>query len=322
MGNTNAIQTRTTPKDFFLQLGSVVGLYISVISLLTLLFQIINVVIPDVVERAYYYDPYSGALRFAIASLIVVFPIFLLISWLLEREYVKNPAKHELSVKRWLTYITLFVAGVAIVIDVIVLLNVFLNGELALRFFLKVLAVLVVVGVVFGYYIYDLRRTVGEKRNIQKIFFWGSVVVVLASIIGGFAIIGSPATQRDLRLDRERVQDLDMIQYQILSYWQKTDELPENLSALNDPLFGFIVPEDPETGESYEYHALSNLSFELCAIFAKDGSEVESTPEFSRAFPGLDGNWQHGAGRKCFERVIDPERHSLPESANVKPRAF
>ena len=123
MENT-PIKPKVTPKDFFLWLGAMVALYVSVISLLTLYFQYINHLFPDALN--YYVDPYSGAIRSAIASLIVITPLYIFLTRLLNKEIREHAEKKELWVRRWLIYITLFVAGITLAIDLIFLINTFL----------------------------------------------------------------------------------------------------------------------------------------------------------------------------------------------------
>ncbi len=295
---------KTTPKDFFLHLGAIATLYISAISLITLLFQIVNVAFPDIVYG--YVDPYSSGIRWAIASLLIIFPLFILLSWLLEREYKQIPDKRTLPVKRWLTFFTLFLTGAAIAVDLIVLINSFLGGETTTRFFLKVAAVLVVTGGVFGYYLWDLRRNVvpGDKR--PKIFAIVAVVAVVASIVGGFLIMGSPTTQRELRLDEQKIGNLQEIQSQVTYYWQMKRVLPAKIEDLNSSLTGFYAPTDPETGMNYEYKKVSDLSFELCADFNREASQTASTAAYYPKIGAATENWQHGVGRTCFTRTIDP----------------
>jgi hypothetical protein len=60
-------------------------------------------------------------------------------------------------VRRWLTYLTMFVAASILIGDVISLVYTVLGGELTVRFVLKVLTVGAIAGSVFGYYMWDLR---------------------------------------------------------------------------------------------------------------------------------------------------------------------
>ncbi|HEY4479147.1 MAG TPA: DUF5671 domain-containing protein [Candidatus Paceibacterota bacterium] len=296
------ISIRMTPKDFFLHLGVVAGLYVSSISLLALLFQIINSAFPDALES--YRDPYSSGIRFAIASLIIIYPSFIFLSWLLNRDYEKTPPKRELGIRKWLVYFTLFVAGIAVVIDLIILINTFLSGEVTVRFILKVIAVLVVAGFIFGYYLSDLKQKTPRSRN--KVVAIIVSIIVLASIVSGFVIMGSPGSQRDRRLDEYRVNHLQSIQSEVIYYWQRKEKLPATLGDLEDPVRGFMMPNDPETDAAYEYEILAPESFRLCATFKTDSTATGKVPQPSGPYYGNE-TWSHGTGRVCFDRPIDKD---------------
>ncbi len=314
---------KTTPKDFFLQLGVMVALYVSVISLVNLLFQTINYAFPD--KLAYYGDPYSTGIRLAIASLVIIFPLFLALSWINGREFARECEKRELPIRRWLVYLTLFVAGIAVVVDLIMLVNTFLSGEITTRFTLKVLTMLLVAGGVFGYFLYDLRHKEAVGRK-DKIFAVGALIVVLGSIIWGFAIMGSPATARNRQFDDRRVSDLQNIQWQIINFWQQKEKIPASLSDMEDSISGWRAPVDPDTDAVYEYRrATDSLAFELCAVFSRntigERERLEGRGGFGGSYsansiskPIYDAygtqkieNWEHAKGRACFSRTIDPD---------------
>ena len=309
---------RITAKDFFLHSAILVTLYMSVVSVITLLVQTINAAFPDVLEQSYYYSyqGYSSGMRFAVASLIIVFPVFILLSWWNHRQIARAPELRDLSIRKWFNYLTLFLAGATIVGDLIAFLNTFLGGEISLRFILKVLAVLVVSGFVFLYHLYELRGQVADK-NTYRLFRVLSILVVLGAIIWSFVVIGSPATVRAYRLDETRVANLSDIQWQIVNYWQTKRALPTKLSDLEDSISGYGVPVDPETKSSYEYRSLAPLKFELCATFtmpSRSGSmAIEKYPPVS----GTTESWEHPTGKYCFERTIDPERYPLADSKSV-----
>lgn len=309
---------KTSPKDFFLYIAVFAALYVSAISILRLWFEVINTAVPDPLAQSpyYYYGGFaSSSLRLAVASLVVVFPLYLVFSRFLEKEVHREPSKRGLWVRKWLTYLTLFVAGVTLTVDLIVLVNTFLGGEITLRFVLKVFAILVVAAAVFGRYFFDVRKeAVGEEKRM-RLFAWGTSGVVVLSIVGSFFIIGSPMNARLARFDAQRLSDLQTLQWQVITYWQQKEALPTALENLESPLTGFVAPRDPQTAAAYEYRALSDLSFELCATFSLEGASSSVSgkyPGVSMPYPGYpgmeaDANWEHGTGRACFERTIDPD---------------
>lgn len=339
-GGSGAIfsKVRTSPKDFFLHLGVVVALYVSAISLLNLLFQTINYAFPDAL--AGYGDPYSYGIRLAVATLIIIFPLYLLLSWFLAKGYETEPSKRELPIRKWLLYLTLFVAGIAVIVDLVVLVQTFLSGEITSRFALKVLSVIVVAGGIFGYYLYDLRRENGVlgERGRGKMFAWIAGFVVLTSLVGGFAIMGSPMTARAKRFDDRKVSDLQSIQWQIVNFWQQKGSFPKAMTDLEDSISGYRVPRDPEE-LPYEYmvgeDTLSKgvgTSFKLCATFNRStigekdklqgrgeygyggGMSIQKPIGAYDSYGGVGGiadTWEHEKGRFCFDRKIDPELYPI-----------
>ena len=313
---------KTTPRDFFVFIGAMAALYASAVSLLNLLFEIINASFPDALHFSY--DNFSSGMRWSIASLIIVFPIYIFLSWFINKDLALNPLKKNLGIRKWLTYLTLFVAGVAIITDLIMLINTFLGGEITARFAFKVLAVLIVAGVTFAYYLYDLKRDVGQKSGKTKLLVWAVSFAVLASIVGGFFIMGSPFTLRMKRFDERRVNDLQNIQYQVVNFYQRKGNLPNGLLELEDPISGFNIPLDPASAASYGYEKVSDINFKLCADFSlANDLKIDSkgatrpTPVFLGDNFSINENWQHISGKQCFDRKIDKDLYPILKNPKI-----
>jgi hypothetical protein len=296
-------------RDFFLYLLAIIALYLNAWQLISLHFDIINYYFPDALEASYFYAPFES-LRWSISVLFVVFPIYLGVTWFLRKDSIAHPEKLEMRVRKWLLYLTLFVAAVTIMGDLVTLMYTFLNGELTARFLLKVLVVLVVIGSIFSYYVWDLRREPKKKDQPAKLLAVLATIVALTSMIGGFFIIGSPAEQRMRRFDEQRVGNIQGIQSEVVSYWQNKGMLPKSLSDLRDNISGYTPPVDPETNQEFSYSVKGPLAFELCATFSLPSLDRENRFEKKLAFPIRDPyaeNWNHDAGNTCFDRKIDPE---------------
>jgi hypothetical protein len=300
--------SKTTAKDFFLYTAAMVALYVSAISLIGLLFGYINVSFPDVLAR--YRGAETNSIRNFMAALIVAFPLYLYLTRRVNEGVRHEHDKRELWIRKWLIYLTLFVAGTTIAIDLIVLLNSFLGGELSMRFGLKVVTVLVVIGAVFYYYLASLHGRWEKEEKVSKIIAGGVSLVVLVAVISGFFLIGSPHHQRLVRFDETKVNDLENIQWQIVSYWQQHEVLPATLGDISNSLNNFIVPVDPESKESYSYQVTGDRSFELCAVFNLPNTDNQSEYSYPSAPVRFlnNPNWAHDTGEKCFERTIDPEQ--------------
>ncbi|MFH1656591.1 MAG: DUF5671 domain-containing protein [Candidatus Nealsonbacteria bacterium] len=315
MENSNN-NSSISPKNVFLHLFVIIMLYIATANFLTLIFQYINILIPDTLSNINYYshNQYVDLIRFALASILVIFPVFILSSWFLNKLYLKNPAIREMRLRKWLIYFTLFVASLIIVGDLVKIILVFLEGEITTRFILKAFSMLIIALLIFGYYLWEVKRKNPAPR--LKYFVWTIIIIVAITIISGFFFIGSPKQERLRKLDQERINNLQNIQSQIINYWQKKEKLPENLSNLNDEISGFKVPTDPETGQNYEYNTKGDLSFELCAIFNLEGDNNTDSRMIEPAViiaKSNQENWKHNAGKECFERTIDKELYS-PEN--------
>lgn len=312
---------KTTPKDFFLWVAAIIALYVSAVSLIALWFEYTDRLFADPLAR--HYDPFSAGIRTAVASLIVLFPLYLWLTRILNQGIRREPEKKEIWVRRWLLYFTVFAAGVTVVCDLIVLINRFLGGdEITASFLLKVLAVFVVAGGAFLYYLQDLRGT--WERNERASLTIGGVtsLIVAISVVSAFFVIGLPWHQRLARHDHEKTRALQTIQFRVAEHFRRTRKLPAALAELADPIGGFVVPADPQ-GEQfrYEYNRTGELSFELCATFNRPspgfkagGAAAPVRVEPQMLYAGRpDYYWQHGAGRTCFSRTIDPQRYPPPQ---------
>src|SRR3989344_2220418 len=300
---------KLTPKDFFLYVGALLTLYVSAGSLIGLLFSTIDRVFRD--ELQYYYDPYSGGIRFAIASLIVIFPLSLVLFSFIKKGIAREPAKLGLALRRWALGVTIFITGAMLAGDLIAVLSGFLGGELTVRFALKALAVLAVSAAVFWYAVLEIRLTPERPVSLRKGFIIGSLVGVLAAVVWGFFVMGSPFTVRKLRMDERRVSDLQSIQWQVVNYWQQKEKFPKSLAEIEDPLSGYKTPTDPVTKAPYEFILGDGYVFSLCANFILPNTEQSRTsvinpyPMSDDVLPEI---WGQSAGRLCFERTLDPER--------------
>jgi hypothetical protein len=142
-------------REAFIYLLLFVCLYLSAYNFGSLLFNFINRWIPDLQN---YGNTDVNGVRMSVASLIVAFPLYLWLTSIMLKAIRKDSEKKSSKIRKWLTYITLFVAAGVIIGDLITLLFNLLGGELTLRFMLKVLTVLLIAGLIFGYYLWDLRK--------------------------------------------------------------------------------------------------------------------------------------------------------------------
>lgn len=124
-------------------------------------------------------------------------------------------------------------------------------------------------------------------------------VIVGAALVWGFILAGSPATQREMKIDEARLNDLRMIQsevrnivYQGKPYDADISELkplPSSLEEVKEQALYTDIPLADQMGIPYEYIVQDTYVYLLCAEFALPRQLT------------YDIFWNHEAGRACFE---------------------
>lgn len=313
---------KTTPRDFFLWAGAMIGLYGSVIAFIRLVFDYINYAMPNPLDYLPN-NPYDSGIPYEMAVFIVLGPLCIILMRVIHGTIARDPSRADVWIRRWAVYLVLFVAGATLAGDLIALLYNFLAGnDITARFILKVLIVFLVAGAGFLHFLADLRGYWEHEPKKSLSVSIGVGVLGLVTIIAGFFIIGTPASARLYRYDDQKVTDLANIQNQIVSYWQYKQALPSTLTDLNDSLSSFTVPTDPQSSQAYEYHVTGKTSFTLCATFNKseNGTINYSVPEpMGLGGSGNNDNWDHASGHVCFSRTIDPQLYPpVPAATPIK----
>lgn len=142
-------------QEAFVYLVLFTTLYVTCYQLGSLLFDLINLALPDPAELSTEYRRQS--IRWSVSSLVVAFPFFLYMTWLTARMVRTDPTKRASRVRRNLTYLTLFIASCVLIGDVTALVYNALGGDLTVRFLLKVAVAAAIAGAVFGYYLHGTR---------------------------------------------------------------------------------------------------------------------------------------------------------------------
>ena len=302
---------KTTPRDFFLWAGAMITLYGSIIAFINLFFGYINYAFPN--PLSYNSNPYDTGLSYWMAAFIIFAVAAIGLLRFIHMTIARDPSRAEIWVRRWALYLTLFIAGLTMLGDLIALLNAFLSGQdLTTSFLLKVAVVLLVAAGVFMHFLADVWGYWAAQPRRANSVTAAVALVGICTIAAGFLIIGTPWQARQYRLDEQRVTDLQTLQDEILSFYQQKQTLPGTLSQLTDPTLNYSVPVDPATGAQYEYTKTATLGFELCATFSAQNQSGMSSVSNGPMIPAIPGayttqnNWSHGIGRVCFERSIDP----------------
>jgi hypothetical protein len=293
-----------TPKNFVLQLGSLISLYVSITALIMLAFGVINVTYPDAAEGAWQYESAASSIRFGIALLIVFFPTYVALTRLVNTIRRKEQGVY-LTLTKWLIYLSLVIGGASLLGDLVALILGFLEGDLTTRFLLKALVFLIVVGTAFTYYVLDVRGY-WERNESASVWYAGAVsIAVLIALVSGFQHVDPPSVVREQRLDEQQIVDLRDIQYRISEYYIINGSLPTSINMLYE---GIESPAAPEGRANYEYDLTAPDQFTLCAEFGAPTQVVDRSVSRPIVETGAiiknPEMWDHGIGRWCFDRFL------------------
>jgi hypothetical protein len=115
-----------------------------------------------------------------------------------------------------------------------------------------------------------------------------SAVVVLVIVLGFWKTHG-PSTQRLVRADEKRLQNVSQLANEIHNFYKLHDkQLPSALDDSQKKRFA-----DPFSGKPPEYSQRSATGYTLCATFATNTSQDERGTNFIF--------WTHPAGHKCID---------------------
>ncbi len=153
-----------SPREAFMYLVLFSTLYLTTFNLGSLVFELIDRAFPDAAASTFS-NWSTWRIRWAVSSLIVSFPVFLVVSTLTRRDVQRDPRKRASRVRRWLTYVTMFIAAAVLIGDVTSLVYHLLGGELTIRFVLKAATIFAIAGAAFVYYLTDLRAD--EKEGLS-----------------------------------------------------------------------------------------------------------------------------------------------------------
>lgn len=287
--NLQINKTHSGALDAFLNLLTLITLGWSAISFGRLFFLIINKFFsPEFIAGFAAYS--QSGLKFNIASLIVVVPVFLVVTGYLHQAYRQEKLNPASGIHRWLTYLMLLIAALNIIGSLIAVIFKLLDGDYTLGTLLKIATVFLIALGIFGYYWYDLRRKDYRQRSAVSVIAATTVVILtLSAVIGSFFLIDSPAVARMKNFDRLRIDHLNQLNNLIQYQYSQDKVLPADLAAAK---FSHLV--DPENGRPYDYQVVADKKYELCATFSLPAERQDG-------FHFGPADWYfHDAGYQCF----------------------
>ncbi|MEI6352818.1 MAG: DUF5671 domain-containing protein [Candidatus Nomurabacteria bacterium] len=299
------LENISTGKDVLFHFGMFIMLTLSISTFLIMLFDTIDRIYPDLFGYNYYgYDsgmPSEQAMM--IATLVIVFPLFLVFAFLISKELKKNPLKIDLPIRKAVIYTLLVSSVVSIIATLICTIYNWLLGSTTNSFLLKAVVIVLMSVILFFYFYYSLKRDYAKETYIPRIISLLSLVLVVSGIIWSVNVFGTPTEIRNQKLDSQKLQDINNIKSNIEYSVRQNKALPGSLQDMVNVDRQSLM--DKETGEYYVYNpgnlinntSSSNFSYNICMTFhtSSDKMGQSDSSYYWRA---------HKSGYQCFN-IID-----------------
>jgi hypothetical protein len=304
-------------REAFMHLVMFATLYTFAFNVGAILFVLIARRFPDpAFQRSY--DEGLRQLRGSIAGVLTAFPIFLWMAWLIGRSLVREAEKRSSGIRRWLTYLTLFIAVLVLIGNFVGVLTSLLSGALTVRVALQSAVVFAIAGLVFGHYLLGLRRDEAEAVTgpagvgvLGRLGAIGTVAVVVAGLMSS----GTPARVRRTAMDDRRVEALTQIAGAVDDHAREMGRLPDSLAEarpFSRPGDGF-ERNDPATGQPFEYMKVDSATYRLSATFdTADTLDSDGRP--------VPTEWRHASGPVTFTRHAPQRGPMLGPGLARRPR--
>jgi hypothetical protein len=144
-------------REVFVYLILFAALYGTAANIGTLIFELINRSFPDPLSQTSI-QLSNGNIRWNMSWIIVAFPLFIFTFRSVTKALTGDPTKRASRPRKWLTYLTLFVAGAFLIGDAGTLVYNVLGGELTIRFVLKVATIAVIAGGIFTFFLSEMQK--------------------------------------------------------------------------------------------------------------------------------------------------------------------
>lgn len=149
--SAGAVGNTVNPRDVFIYVLTTIALYLTAAGSMMIVDGLANSWFP-VFNRTFG----TGSARAGISMVIVAFPILAYLTRLIRRKIRGGEIEPHSRVRDGFAYFSLFIVAVIALVDLMVIVNVLLSGEVTGRFLVKAIGLLVIVGLIFRYYQVDL----------------------------------------------------------------------------------------------------------------------------------------------------------------------
>lgn len=265
----------------------------------------------------------TRGMRWAVASLLVGYPIFVYLGWRLGDRRRRDSERRTSRVRVWLTYIALVFAATTLIGDLVYVVFRFLAGELGVRFIAKAGVVAAISSTILLNYTREAERVSAGVDWLGRAIAGVTTLVVMVLVFWAFTLINSPFAARAQAADNRRVTDLGTLTRLVDCHRTYIGETPETLAELDENLGAKLAageplaryceaktPEDPREDTPYTYRKLDGDQYELCATFERAWPETNDRNQNRRRRIGNRVNGEDRyielpdqPGETCFDFV-------------------
>jgi hypothetical protein len=326
--------TSQQPREFITYLGYTISYLVVAISFIIFSFSFVNILLPEIGSyTGLGYGTVFGSLGVFTTSVLVFLAMVYVILCLVGDKKTHPDSKPRM----WILQIGMFIGFVVLAITMATLIKYFFSGEITIRFLIKTALVLLVGIDAVLFFRHESAKTVDTPKWISLGASIGATIVMITGIVATFVCLGTPNIARAIRYDQQRTNDLQSLQSTITNWYQSHGALPETLATLKKQDY-YQEPRDPEylKGNVYTYQVIDakKLQYQVCADFTlasdnkfvirKDRAEFASGRSMAPmpvaydetqagivSETSLENQWDHSAGKHCFDRVIDTKLYPV-----------
>lgn len=281
----------------FLYLASFFSLGFLISGIISVYFQLVNKYIEDTAVIDQFSSGSSfddAAVKYGLSSLLIAAIVYFPISYLINKKLAKGEIRQDSLVRKFLTYIALFILVAISIGSLAVLFYDYLNGELTGNAFGKITAFFLTALFFAAFYFWEIRRKEFVEKAF-KMFYGAAIFIALSGLVTGLMIADSPKVAREKKIDNNIVSEMQNMKSNIESLYDNSKRLPAIQEIQKSAKF------------EIKYAVKSEKEYQLCGKFL----QTQDKKDFYMK------EWNHPSGDYCFTFNID-KRESKGAAAPVE----
>lgn len=281
-----AMNEKSQPAfHLFLYLASFFSLGFLISGIISVYFELVNKYVPDVsildqFSSGSVFD--DAAVKYGLSSLLIAAIVYFPVSFLINKKLAKGEIRADSLVRKFLTYIALFILTAITIGSLAVLFYDYLNGELTGNAFGKIIAFFLTVLFFAAFYFWEIRRKEFLEKPF-KMFYGAALAVALSGLIVGLAIADSPTVAREKKIDSSMINEMESMKNNIEDLYDDTNGIPTEKEIQKSAKF------------KIDYIVKNEKEYQMCANFLRSQEENNFDMQM----------WNHPSGNYCFTFNIE-----------------